>query len=219
MSTARNFPRSHRNAAAFLIGGALTLASALPASALTWTNVQCTVTGLECPQIGTPNAPCDCGLYKDAPGVASVSHKDTAFLFVSSNVVGGDETAEWKAPLAASLNGQATLEVRQAVNDSSEVTVILYDSTGGAGYANCLSVDPSVVAVLDTGDNGADSRFGITTVPIAAGKKVAGICLRISDNADTAVPVSKRSSAIVDYIAVSTAAGVKTYLEEFGLNF
>ena len=220
MSNAARGSRFTRSLVLSLVACAAVLGvTTSPASALTWTNVTC-AGGNECAQIGTPVAVCNCGLWKDSPGALTAPVEiEAAFLFVSSHYSDGaaaNETASWRAPLPNALTGYDTLEVRGAVNDNSDLIVVLYDNLATNPYLNCQQNGASVVAVLNWNDLQDDSVFRVSTAAVPAAATVRGVCVIVTDNPDNVVPASRRSSAIADYIRLKNAVASVT-LEEFQL--
>ncbi|HEU5181378.1 MAG TPA: hypothetical protein VFW45_11340 [Candidatus Polarisedimenticolia bacterium] len=196
--------RSSRNLLAAVVLLAVPILSAAPAQALSWTNVWCAA-GAECPKVGVPTGPCTCGFWKDSPA-SETANSETVFVFVKSTAANPatDETAMWKATFpAADYSAYDRFRVRAGVNDYGGLEVILYKNTGGAAFNNCEDnklMFPDILAIASWASGGAFvddsvlSRQDINPIVIASGDSL-GVCIRITDNPDTAAPASQRSSA------------------------
>jgi len=191
----------------FTLVGALALAT--PAHALNWTNVMC-ASGVECNQNGTPDFPCQCGLWQDSP--ASIS--ETAYLFVESRSQERDETGKWLARLDPPVTeGFDQLRARATANDSSILKVIAYSAAGGA-FDQCGEEGPDIAGVLQWGPADDNSLFYNKVAPVTL--PVIGLCIILTDDPDTAAPVSGRTSAQIDMIQLRNSATRKMIaLEQF----
>jgi len=191
----------------FTLIGALAVIT--PANALTWTNVMCTP-GIECNQNGTPDFPCQCGFWQDSP--ASIS--ETVYLFVESRSQEKDETGKWLARIDPPvIEGFDQLRARAAANDSSILKVIAYNAVGGA-FELCGEEGPDIAGVLQWGPKDDNSAFYNKLAPLKL--PVVGLCIVLTDDPDTAAPVSGRTSAQIDMIQLRNSATKKMVaLEQF----
>ena len=203
----RRSPAGSAVLALFTLIGALAMAT--PANALDWTNVLCTP-GIECNQKGTPDFACQCGLWADSP--SSIS--ETAFLFVESRSIEKDETGKWMARIDPPVtSGFDQLRTRASANDSSILKVIAYNAVG-AGLESCAEEGPDVGGVLQWGPADDNSYYYNKTAPLTL--PVVGLCIILTDDADTAAPVSGRTSAQIDMIQLRNSATKKMMaLEQF----
>ncbi|HET6372268.1 MAG TPA: hypothetical protein VFG76_03110 [Candidatus Polarisedimenticolia bacterium] len=178
------------------------LAVATPALALDWTNVMCTP-GLECNQTGTPSSPCECGFWKDSPA----SFTEGVFIFVESADPAADETGKWIATIdPVEIGSFNQLRIRAAANDSSILKVIAYSAVGG-NLESCGEVGVDIAGTVQIGPGDDVSAFYTRTAPLNG--PVAGLCIILTDDLDSAAPVSGRSSAIIDMIQLRNSSTKK----------
>ena len=197
-----------------LVGLSLGYAASAQAQ-LPWTNVLCTP-GVECPQIGTPPGACECGFWKDSPGSVAVNG-ETVYIFVKCRP-DVDDTGKWRAPLPAADVTHDIFRARAAANDSSILRIVAYSQIGaGTDWATC-SNGADVVATLQWGPGDDNSRFSVKSVAYPLGTPIAGLCIILTDDPDNVVPVSRRSTAQVDYIELENDdSGNVVTLESFQL--
>jgi hypothetical protein len=139
-----------------------------------------------------------CDLWDDAPGAGLGN--DSAFVW-ARNGAAGNESCTWASAVPGiSSSSFPQLSVRFAVNDSSRVTVQVWNSL------------PAVIAtVTQTGNN----QFVSLNASLPPGQVIRRVTVTIDDNPDAAVP-SLRSTGLVDNIRIwNPAAGALGWQETF----
>jgi hypothetical protein len=93
-----------------------------------------------------------------------------------------------------------------------------YDQIGaGTDWATCAN-GADVVASLQWGPGDDNSVFSVKSAAYPLGTPIAGLCIILTDDPDGPVPVSRRSTAQVDYIQLENdESGDVVTLENFRL--
>jgi hypothetical protein len=139
-----------------------------------------------------------CDLWDDAPGAGIAN--DSAFVWVR-NGAAANESCTWAAAVPGiSSTSFPQLRVRLAANDSSRVTVQVWNNV------------PAVIGtVTQTGNN----QFVVLTATLPPNQVIRRVTLTIDDNPDAAVP-SARSTGLVDSIQIlNPSSGALGWQETF----